>query len=77
VEPSKRGQPSLHTRIPDEAVLVMQLRGDEAFNRWSRGISEEEVQAGRPVVYVEITLKPKALKLTVKAIEKLELQPVP
>ncbi|MFQ5796567.1 MAG: DUF5647 family protein [Candidatus Bipolaricaulia bacterium] len=70
-------RPELLDQIPDDAVLVMQLHGDEVFNRWSRKISEEEGQEGWPVVYVEIALKPQGAKvLTVQAIEKLELQPI-
>lgn len=43
-------------KIPDDAVLVFQVRGDQTFNRWSRRVAEKQVkQRQRPIIYVTIS----------------------
>lgn len=61
--------------LPDDALLVMQVEGDETFNAWSRRIAEPD--PGQRVVYVKFTLKKETTGASRSAdIEELELQPV-
>jgi len=47
--------PSSATRIPRNATVVLQVKGDEAFNRWSRRIGETQARkAGGSIVEVRI-----------------------
>lgn len=47
--------PSSAARIPRDATVVLQVKGDEAFNRWSRRIGETQAKrAGGPIVEVRI-----------------------
>jgi hypothetical protein len=46
-------------RIPDDALVVMQMEGDDAFNSWARQIADKVVEPGGTVVYITVTdLKP-------------------
>lgn len=48
--------PGLGRRIPDDAILVLQVKKDEAFNRWSRRLATEQSKDGRrPIVYITIS----------------------
>ena len=67
-----REHPEFADSIPDEAVVVMQLAGDEEFNVWSRGLAESRAQEGRPIVYVKI----KELAPLHSRIRDLELEQV-
>ncbi len=43
-------------RIPDGAVVVMQVKNDQAFNRWTRRVGERQAKAAsRPVIHVTIS----------------------
>jgi hypothetical protein len=45
--------PACAEKIPDDAILVFQAKGDAAFNRWSRRIGERQAGQGRhPVVHI-------------------------
>ena len=68
-----RRRPDVLDEIPDNAVLVMQIEGDESFNTWARQIAEAH-GAGRPFMFVTFTLKPRRKALSLKAIECLVLQ---
>ncbi len=48
-------RPGLATKIPEEALIVFQVKDDEAFNRWSRRLARKQGRAGQPVVQVTIT----------------------
>ncbi len=51
--------PDFADRIPDNALVVMQIEGDDAFNSWARQVASEAVEPGGKVVYVTVTdLKP-------------------
>jgi hypothetical protein len=48
--------PEFGSKIPDGAIVVLQVKGDEAFNRWSRRVGERQAKAaGRPVIHVTIS----------------------
>ena len=47
--------PSSAAQIPRDATVVLQVKGDEAFNQWSRRIGETQAKkAGGPIVEVRI-----------------------
>ena len=47
--------PGLGRRIPDDAILVFQVK-DEAFNRWSRRLATEQSKGRRrPIVHITIS----------------------
>lgn len=51
--------PEFAEKIPDNALVVMQLEADEAFNAWARKTAQEAAEQGSPIVLVTITkLKP-------------------
>lgn len=70
-----RKRPDLLDEIPDNAVLVMQLEGDKAFNEWALHIAHANA-GDRPIVLVTFALKSRRKPLSLKVIERLELSPV-
>jgi len=67
-----REHPKIADQIPDEAVVIVQLDGDEAFNAWARQLAEKRRSEGQAVVFVQI----KQLKPLRSRIARLELQQV-
>ena len=61
--------PDFADSIPDNALVVMQIEGDNEFNTWAREASLSAADKDTPVVYVTI----KELKPVRSRIEKLEL----
>lgn len=55
--------------IPDNAVVVMQLEGDEEFNKWSSEVGRSHAEKGQPIVYVRI----KKIRPIRSRIEELEV----
>lgn len=70
-----RKRPDLLDEIPNNAVLVMQLEGDKAFNEWAYQIAHANA-GDRPIVSVTFALKSRRKPLSLKVIERLELSPV-
>jgi hypothetical protein len=56
-------------KIPDNALVVMQIEGDEKFNLWARKIAKSAEEKDSPLVYITIT----SLKPVRSRIEKLRL----
>ena len=47
--------PSSVRQIPEDAVIALQVKGDDAFNRWSRRLAERQAKTERkPVVQITI-----------------------
>jgi hypothetical protein len=46
--------PDVLEKIPNRAMVVLQLEGDEEYNAWSRRIAEAGREPGRPVAYFYI-----------------------
>ncbi len=67
-----REHPEFADSIPDDAVVVMQLEGDEKFNAWNRRLAESRAQEGRPIVYIKI----KGLAPLRSRIKSLELEQI-
>ena len=62
--------PKFADDIPDNALVVMQMVGDEAFNKWAKETSEQVAEKDQPVVYITIN----ELKPVRSRIEKLKLE---
>jgi hypothetical protein len=65
-----REHPEFADRIPENAIVVMQLEGDEAFNKWVLELAKSHAEKGKDVLYVRI----KKIKPIRSRIEELELQ---
>ena len=57
-------------KIPDNALVVMQIQGDYEFNAWAKGAAQSVAEKDNPIVYVTIT----ELKPVRSRIEKLKLE---
>jgi len=57
-------------KIPDNALVVMQIQGDEEFNNWAKETAQAVAEKDNPIVYVTIT----ELKPVRSRIEKLKLE---
>ena len=62
--------PEFANQIPNNALVVMQIEGDEKFNEWAREAAKAAAEPNTPVVYVTIT----ELKPVRSRIEKLKLE---
>ena len=62
--------PEFAEKIPDKALVVMQIQGDESFNQWARKTARKMAEKEGPVVFVTIT----ELKPVRSRIEKLTLE---
>ena len=40
--------------LPEKAVIVLQLKGDEEYNRWSREVAGKVKDEGQPLAFIEI-----------------------
>jgi hypothetical protein len=65
-----REHPRVAERIPDEAIIILQLEGDEEFNAWTYQLAEKRRAEGSPIVIVKI----KKLRPLRSRIEQLELE---
>ena len=65
-----REHPKFADNIPNNAIVIMQLEGDEEFNQWSLRLSKSHAEKGQPIVYVRI----KRIKPIRSRIEELELE---
>jgi len=51
--------PEFADQLPDNALVVMLIEGDEEFNRWAKQAAQEAAEKDTPVAYVTITeIKP-------------------
>ncbi|GFP33504.1 hypothetical protein HKBW3S42_01840 [Candidatus Hakubella thermalkaliphila] len=64
--------PEFADSLPDNALVVMQIEGDEEFNNWARETAQSVAEKDNPVVYVTIT----ELKPVRSRIERLKLESV-
>jgi hypothetical protein len=62
--------PGFADKIPDNALVVLQIAGDDEFNEWARRTAQEMAEKGNPIVYVTVT----ELKPVRSRIEKLKLE---
>jgi hypothetical protein len=64
--------PEFANQLPNNALVVMQIDGDEAFNQWARETAPLVAEKDTPVVYATIT----ELKPVRSRIERLKLESV-
>lgn len=62
--------PDFAEQIPQNALVVLQIKGDDEFNDWARQAVEGAREGNQPVVFVTIT----ELKPVRSRIEKLHLE---
>lgn len=62
--------PEFADRIPNNALVVMQIEGDEEFNTWAKETARTVAETNNPIIYVTIT----ELKPIRSRIEKLKLE---
>ena len=62
--------PEFADKIPDNALVVMQIVGDEEFNEWARKTGQSVAEKDNPTVYVTVT----DLRTVRSRIEKLKLE---
>jgi len=56
--------PEFAVNIPRNAQIVLQVEGDEEYNKWSRQLAERQREPGQRVVYVKVKgLKPARSRL--------------
>jgi hypothetical protein len=65
-----REHPKVADQIPNDALIVLQLEGDEAFNSWARQLVESRQGEGQPLLVVKI----KKLRPIRSRIQQLELE---
>jgi phenolic acid decarboxylase len=46
--------PEFTEKFPQNAQIVLQVEGDEEYNRWSKELSDRQREAGQAVVYVKV-----------------------
>lgn len=64
--------PAFAEKIPDNALIVMQVENDEEFNQWAKETALKIAEKEQAIVYVTIT----KLKPVRSRIEKLRLETV-
>ena len=62
--------PEFAEKIPDNALVVMQITGDDEFNEWARRTAKNMAEKDIPIVYVTVT----ELKPVRSRIEKLKVE---
>jgi hypothetical protein len=62
--------PEFAEQIPDNALIVMQVEGDDKFNKWARGAAGKAADKSNPRVYITVT----ELKPVRSRIERLKIE---
>ena len=62
--------PEFADKLPNNALIVMQIEEDEEFNKWARETAQNVAEKDNPIVYVTIT----EIKPIRSRIEKLKLE---
>ncbi len=62
--------PEFAERIPDNAIVVMQMEGDEEFNKWAKRAAQKIADAQNPPIYITVT----ELKPVRSRIKKLKIE---
>ena len=62
--------PEFAEKIPDNALVVMQITGDDEFNEWAKRTAQSMAEKNNLIVYVTVT----ELKPVRSRIEKLKVE---
>ncbi|MGA1864225.1 MAG: DUF5647 family protein [bacterium] len=46
--------PEFAAKIPLNAQIILQIQGDEEYNKWSRKLAESQRETGQSIVYVTV-----------------------
>lgn len=65
-----REHPKVADQIPNDAIIILHLEGDETFNTWARQLAERRQGEGQSLVVVKI----KKLRPLRSRIRQLELE---
>ncbi len=65
-----REHPEYADSIPNNAIVIMQLEGDEEFNKWSLELAKIHAEKGQPIMCIKI----KKIKPIRSRIEELEVE---
>ena len=65
-----RERPDFADNIPNNAIIIMQLEGDEDFNRWSLEMAKSHAEEHQPLIYVKI----RKMRPIRSRIEELEFE---
>jgi hypothetical protein len=64
--------PEFAAAIPENSQIVLQVEGDEKYNRWSRTIAKKQREQGQSAVYVTIKgLKPATSRIIQPVLAKI------
>ena len=56
--------PEFEIKIPRNAQIVLQVEGDQEYNKWSKQLAERQREPDQKVVYIKVRgLKPAKLRL--------------
>ncbi len=64
-----REHPEFCEKIPDNAHIIMLLKGDKEFNKWSTDLGNKQAEKGQPIVCIAI----RKMAPVHSRIEELEL----
>ena len=62
--------PEFAEKIPDNALVVMQITDDDEFNEWAKRTAQSMAEKNNPIVYFTVT----ELKPVRSRIEKLKVE---
>ena len=65
-----REHPEFADKIPNNAIVIMQLEGDEEFNSWSFKLGKAHAEKGQPIVCIRI----KKIQPIRSRIEEIEVE---
>ena len=65
-----RERPDFADNIPNNAIIIMQLEGDEEFNKWSLEMAKSHAEKHQPLIYVKI----RKMRPIRSRIEELEFE---
>ncbi len=65
-----REHPEIADGIPNNAIIIMQLEGDDDFNKWSSKLAKGHMEKDQSVVYIRV----KKIKPVRSRIEELEIE---
>jgi hypothetical protein len=65
-----REHPEFTDNIPNNAIVIMQLEGDDEFNEWGLRLGKSHAENGRQIIYVKI----KRIRPIRSRIEELEIK---
>jgi hypothetical protein len=70
-----RAHPKVAERIPDDAIVILQLEGDEEFNVWARQLAENRRSEGYPMVLSPLPLAHRQRTETAPSAVKTQIAP--